>query len=123
MKKIDYNSRITDIESKYISTADYNKFTEDIVNNSIKSKNFADKSDIAGILSNADLDLELSTLAAKAKLKVEQAKIKRLKAFNLRYFEEDGAQNYLIFQPINRHYKRIIGAGNGKKDRIKCICL
>ena len=119
MKKIDYNSRITDIESKYISTADYNKFTEDIVNNSIKSKNFADKSDIAGILNNADLDLELSTLAAKAKLKVEQAKIKRLKAFNLRYFEEDGAQNYLIFQPINRHYKRIIGAGNGKKDRIK----
>ena len=114
MKKIDYNSRITDIESKYISTADYNKFTEHIVNNSIKSKNLVDKSDIAGILNNADLDVKLSTLATKAELKAEQDKIKKLKAFDLSYFEEDGAQTYLVFQPITRYYKRIIGAGNGE---------
>ena len=36
--------KITEIESKYISTADYNKFTKDIVD-SIKSKNLVTKTD------------------------------------------------------------------------------
>ena len=36
---------------------------------------------------------------------------KKLKTFNLSYFrgkshfEEDGTQNYLVFQPINRYFK------------------
>ena len=30
------------------------------------------------------------------------------------HFEEDGAQNYLVFQPINRYFKRIIGVGIGE---------
>ena len=29
------------------------------------------------------------------------------------YFEEDGTQNYLVFQPINGYFERIIGVGNG----------
>ena len=28
-------------------------------------------------------------------------------------FEEDGIQNYLVFQPIQRYFKRISGDGNG----------
>ena len=62
----------------------------------------------------------MATLATKAELKADQDKIKQLQAFNLsyfrgrRHFEEDGAQNYLVFQPINRYFKRIIGVGNGK---------
>ena len=28
-------------------------------------------------------------------------------------FEEDGTQNYLVFQPMYRHFKRIAGVGNG----------
>ena len=27
-------------------------------------------------------------------------------------FEEDGKQNYLVFQPTQRYFKRIAGAGN-----------
>ena len=42
-KKADYNSNISDIENKYIATADYNKFTKNIVDNNIKSKNLVDK--------------------------------------------------------------------------------
>ena len=30
------------------------------------------------------------------------------------HFEEDSAQNYLLFQPINRYFKKISGVGNGK---------
>ena len=29
------------------------------------------------------------------------------------HFEEDGIQNYLVFQPIQGYFKRIIGVGNG----------
>ena len=30
------------------------------------------------------------------------------------HVEEYVAQNYLVFQPINRHFKRIIGVGSGE---------
>ena len=29
------------------------------------------------------------------------------------HFEEDGAQNYLLFQPMYRYFKRIAGVGSG----------
>ena len=45
--------------------------------------------------------------------------MKKLKTFDSSYFigkshfEEDGTQNYLVFQPMYRYFKRIAGAGNG----------
>ena len=36
---------INEIESKYITTSDHNKFTKDIIDNSIKSKNLVTKTD------------------------------------------------------------------------------
>ena len=47
-------------------------------------------------------------------------KIKKLQTFGSSFFlgkshvEEYGAQNYLVFQPINRSFKRIIGVGSGE---------
>ena len=56
IKKTNYDAKILDIESKNITTADYNKFTKDIVANDIKSKRLVDKSDIAGFINNVNLD-------------------------------------------------------------------
>ena len=45
--------------------------------------------------------------------------MKKLKTFDSSYFigkshfEEDGTQNYLIFQPMYKYFKRIAGVGNG----------
>ena len=45
--------------------------------------------------------------------------LKKLQKFNAAYFrgkshfEEDGTQNYLVFQPMYRYFKRIAGAGSG----------
>ena len=45
--------------------------------------------------------------------------LKKLKIFDLSYFnvkkhfEEDGAQNYSVFQLIYRYFKRIAGVCNG----------
>ena len=38
VKKRIYDAKISDIQSKYITTADYNRFTKNIVDNSIKMK-------------------------------------------------------------------------------------
>ena len=45
--------------------------------------------------------------------------LKKLKTFNLSYFkgksnfEEDSCQNYLVFEPMQRYFKRIGGVGSG----------
>ena len=49
-----------------------------------------------------------------------ESELKKQKTFVSSYFrgknnfEEDGTQNYLVFQPIYRHFKRVscIGSGN-----------
>ena len=82
VKKTDYDAKISDIESEYISTADYNKFTKRTVANSIKSKNLFDKSAISGFINNTDLDKNVATLARKSELKAEQDKIIKLQAFD-----------------------------------------
>ena len=45
--------------------------------------------------------------------------MKKLETFDSIYFrgkshfEDDGTQNYLVFQPIERYFKKIAGVGNG----------
>ena len=97
-KKTDYDAKISDIEAKYFTTSDYNKFTNKILDKKIKE--LVEKSDILGFIDNCDLDKKIGTLAAKAELKTEQNKIVKLQAFDFSYFrcksqfEEDGKQNY-----------------------------
>ena len=60
-----------DIESIYITTADYNNLTNDIVTNKIKSKELVDISKISRLINNTDLDKTLSILIATLTTKVE----------------------------------------------------
>ena len=45
--------------------------------------------------------------------------LKKLKTFDSIYFrgkshfEEDGTQNYLVFQPTYQYFKRVVGVGTG----------
>ena len=86
----------------------------------MKSKNLVDKSAIAGFINNAELNKKVATLATKAELEAKQDKISKLEAFDLSdflgksHFEEDGVQNYLLFQPMYKYFRKIIGVGNGK---------
>ena len=65
-------------------------------------------------------DAKLSTLnwqitANKSKRFLVENELKKLKTFDSSYFigksqfDEDAAQNYLVFQPINRYFKVITG--------------
>ena len=55
----------------------------------------------------------------KAKHLLVENEFKKLKTFDSiyfrgkSYFEEDGTQHYLVFQPIQRNFKIIANVGNG----------
>ena len=68
-KKKDYDVKLSDIKSKYITTDDYNKFTKDIVANRIKSEGLVDKSVIAGFINNFDLEKSNSNIGNKSRIK------------------------------------------------------
>ena len=100
VKQTDYDAKIKDIEDKYLTTSDYNKFTNEILDAKIKNKKLVNKSDISGFMNNSDLNKRIGTLATKAELKVKQVNIKKLQLFDSFYFhvkshfEDDGTQSY-----------------------------
>ena len=111
-KKTDYDTEILDIKSKYFTTADYNRFTNEKRGLKIKHKQLVNKSDLAGFMDNSILNKKLATLETKVELKTEKDKIAKLEVFDSSYikgkshFEDDGTQNYLVFEPMSRYLKK-----------------
>ena len=74
------------------------------------------------MVTKTDFDAKLSSLnrkitSNKSKHLLVVNELKKLKTFDSdyfrgkSYFEEDGMQNYLVFQPTHRYFKRIAGVG------------
>ena len=74
VKKADSIAKISDIEKKYLTTFDYNKFTSEIIDAKIKEKRLVNKSDFFNLVKQSDLNTKLATLATKAELKAEKIK-------------------------------------------------
>ena len=87
IKKSDYDTKIAEIESKYVSNT-----------------GFDSKLAQANVITKRNFDAKITEL---------ENNIKKLETFDLgyfrvkRYFEEDGTQNYLVFQPITRYFRII----------------
>ena len=87
IKKSDYETKITEIESKYVSNTGFDSKLAQA--NVITKRNFDEKT----------IEIENN--------------IKNLQTFDSsyfrgkKYFEEDGTQNYLVFQPMSRYFKII----------------
>ena len=78
----------------------------------------------ANLITKTDFNAKMSSLnrkitSNKAKHLLVENELKKLKTFYSSYFigkncfEEDGTQNYLVFQPMYRYFKRIAAVGNG----------
>ena len=78
----------------------------------------------ANLITKTDFDAKLSSLNRKitqnkTKHLLVENELNKLKTFDSGYFigkshfEEDGTQNYLVFQPMYRYFKIIAGVGNG----------
>ena len=117
LKKTDYNAKITEIENKitnhkhneYITTPEFNKLGTYAFNARIAQ---------VSLITKTDFDAKLSRLNRKiTKNKSDhllvQNGLNKLKTFDFGYFigkslfEEDGVQNYLVFQPVYRYFKFI----------------
>ena len=100
---------------KYIITPEFNALAANVFN--ARSKQ-------ADLVTNTYFDDKLRSQSQKinsnkTKHLLVENEFEKLKTFDLSYFKgksyfgEDGTQNYLVFQPIQRYFKRIFGVGNG----------
>ena len=100
----------------YISTPEFNKYIAEIFAASLAHAHLITKTDFDNRLMSLNRKINLN----KTKHVLVENKLKKLKTFvasyfrDKSYFEGDGVQNYLIYQPINRYFKRIIGVGSGE---------
>ena len=100
---------------KYITTPEFNKFTADIFALRLKWANLASRSDLVNLVNKTYFDEKLKNLyrkitSNKTKIVLVENEFKKLQTFDSSlfigqsYFNNDGAQLYLKFQPI---YKTI----------------
>ena len=122
VKKTDYDTKTTEIEKKltdhnhdkYITTPEFNTLAADVFNARLAQANLITKTDFDAKLSSLNRKI---TKNKSKKLLVEN-KLKKLKTFDLSYFigkncfEEDGAQNYLVFQPMRKYLQKISNTNN-----------
>ena len=123
VKKTDYNRKITEIEKKltdhnhgkYIATPEFNTLAVSVFSARLVQGNLITKTDFDAKLSS----LNRKITSNKSKHLLVENELKKLKTFDSSYFigkshfEEDGAQNYLVFQPMYRYFKIISGVGIG----------
>ena len=124
LKKTGYNTKINEIEKaitvydhdKYITTPEFNKLTAETFDARLVQANLARKSDIVNFAKN----LSKKITSNKTKHVTVKNDLKKSQTFDpslsigQSYFNNDGAQFYLIFQLI---YK-IITTFSGLKDTI-----
>ena len=117
LKKTNYNTKVTEIENKlnnhnhnkYIDISEFNKLTADVFNARIAQVNLITKTDFDAKLSSLNKKITKN----KTKHLLVENEVNKLKTFassffiGKSYFEEDGTQNYLVFQPLNKYFKLI----------------
>ena len=117
VNKTNYNTKVTEIENKlnnhnhdkYIDTSEFNKLAADVFNARLAQANLITKTDFDAKLSN--LNRKITT--NKTKHLLVENELNKLKTFDSSYFigkshfDEDGTQNYLVFQPLNKYFKLV----------------
>ena len=116
-EKTDYDSKVTEIENKlnnhnhdkYIATSEFNTLAGVVFNARLSKANLVAKRNFDNSISSLDNKIPTN----KTKNESIENELKKLKIIDLSYFigksnfEEDGMQNYLVFQPIYRYFKVI----------------
>ena len=115
VKKTNYDTKISDLEKKltdhnhdkYITIPEFNTFAADVFDVTLAQANLITKTDFDAKL----LSLKRTITSNESKHLPVENELKKLKTFDSSYFigkshfEEDGTQNYLVFQPMYRYFK------------------
>ena len=128
VKKIHYDTKISELEKKltdhghdeYIASLEFNndKYITTLEFNTLAADVFNARLAQANLIAKTNFDAKLSSLnrkitANKSKNLLVENELKKLKTFDSTYFigksqfKENGTQNYLVFQPINKYFKVI----------------
>ena len=124
VKNTNYNTKTSDIENKvnnhnhdkYIAAPEFNTMAADAFKARLAAQ--------TDLIRKPDFDFKLKGISDrvtknKTKYLLVENELKKLQRFAAAYFrgkshfEEDGTQNYLVFQPMYRYFKRIAGVGSG----------
>ena len=117
VSKTEYNAKISEIENKltdhnldkYITTSEFTTLAADVFNARLAQANLITKTDFDAKLSSLNRKITQN----KSKHLLVENELNKLKTFDSSYFigkshfEEDGTQNYLVFQPVNKDFKVI----------------
>ena len=115
MSKIE--SKVNDQNhDKYITIPEFNTMAGDVFKARLAAQ--------TDLIRKPDFDFKLKGIGDtvtqnKTKYLLVVNELKKLQKFDTAYFrgkshfEEDGPQNYLVFQPMYRYFKRIAGVGSG----------
>ena len=115
VKKTDCDTKVTEIENKrnnhnhvkHITTPEFNTLAADVFNARLSWPHLVRKIDFDAKLASFNRKITEN----KTKHVLVEYELKKLKTFYVSYFigksnfEEDGTQNYLVFQPIIRYFK------------------
>ena len=112
VKKINYDTKISEL-GKNLTDHDHDKYITTPGFNTLAASVFDAKLAQANLIKETSFDAKLSGLnrkitSNKSKHLLVKNELKKLKAFDLDYvlgkitFGEDGAENYLVFQPMCR---------------------
>ena len=118
-----WHTKITELEKeltdhnldKYIIASEFNNLAAGIFNAGLAQANFLTKTDYNAKLTSFNKKITSN----KTKHLIVENELKKLKTFDSSYFigkshfEEDGTQNYLVFQPMYRYFKWVSGVGTG----------
>ena len=116
VKKTNYETKISDIEKKitdhdharYITTPEFNTMAANVFNARLAQAN---------VITKTEFDAKLSGLNKKAttnkpKHLLVENELKKLEKFDAayfrgkNYFEEEGTQNYLVFQLVYKYFEK-----------------
>ena len=113
--KVDVSNYVIKTGIKNISHVDTSSFA--LKSNLARLKTEIDKLDIIKLVS---VPVDLNKLIDVVKNDVVENELKKIKTFDSCYFwgksnfaDNDGTENYLVFQPICRYFKVIAGVVNG----------
>ena len=117
VKKTDYDTKISDIEKKitdhnqekYITTPESNNLAAGVFTARLAQANLVPKTDFDAKLQ----DISKIITSNKSKHLLFETELKKLEKFyapyfkGKNYFDGDGTQNYLVFQPVYKYFKKI----------------
>ena len=117
VKKSDYDAKISEIENK-VNDHNHDKYITTPEFNILAARSFNARLAQADLVTRTDFDVKLQNLnkkinSNKAKHLLVETELKKLEKIDAayfrgtNYFDDDGTQNYLVFQPVYKYFDEV----------------